>query len=249
MIRLLARIYTQTDYQTSYHSLPKLVLDGWSVSSINRAIEILALSIELLERCFCTITSDWCFALTIDHFSELTEILITYDLLPTLTIEINTSDFYFWHKRLSIFSDLSRSIRHQEIFEPQPGNFGWMDCALNFKSLYGLGGRFLKIRDVCQDFDPYFKVHNLTSVHPKSIILGQMTNHDSCGGVSLNLKLAPVPWWISERPHSSLWLKRHVITLFFCRVCCSVSNFLLFLPCQEGKHKLPVALQADSHNT
>ena len=28
MIRLLARIYTQTDYQTSYHSLPKLVLDG-----------------------------------------------------------------------------------------------------------------------------------------------------------------------------------------------------------------------------
>ena len=28
MIRLLARIYTQTDYQTSYRSLPKLVLDG-----------------------------------------------------------------------------------------------------------------------------------------------------------------------------------------------------------------------------
>ena len=27
-------------------------------------------------------------------------------------------------------SDLSRSIRHQEIFEPQPGNFGSMDCAL-----------------------------------------------------------------------------------------------------------------------
>ena len=38
MIRLLARIYTQTDYQTSYRSLPKLVLDGWSVYSINRAI-------------------------------------------------------------------------------------------------------------------------------------------------------------------------------------------------------------------
>ena len=28
MIRLLARIYTQTDCQTSYRSLPKLVLDG-----------------------------------------------------------------------------------------------------------------------------------------------------------------------------------------------------------------------------
>ena len=46
----------------------------------------------------------------------------------------------------------------------------------NFKSLYSFGGRFLKIRDVCTDFDPYFKVHNLASVHPKSIILGQMTN-------------------------------------------------------------------------
>ena len=48
----------------------------------------------------------------------------------------------------------------------------------NFKSLYDLGGRCLKIRDVCIDFEPYmyFKVHNLVSVHPKSIILGQMTN-------------------------------------------------------------------------
>ena len=46
----------------------------------------------------------------------------------------------------------------------------------NFKSLYGFGGRFLKIRDVCMDFDPYLKVHNLVSVQPKSIILGQMTN-------------------------------------------------------------------------
>ena len=26
------------------------------------------------------------------------------------------------------------------------------------------------------DFEPYFKVHNLVSIHPKSIILGQMTN-------------------------------------------------------------------------
>ena len=40
----------------------------------------------------------------------------------------------------------------------------------NFKSLYGFGGRCLKIRDVCMDFEPYFKVHNLVSVHPKSII-------------------------------------------------------------------------------
>ena len=46
----------------------------------------------------------------------------------------------------------------------------------NFKSLYGFGGRFLKIRDVCMDFEPYFKVHNLVSVYPKSIKLSQMTN-------------------------------------------------------------------------
>ena len=46
----------------------------------------------------------------------------------------------------------------------------------NFKNLYGFGGRVLKIREVCMDFEPYFKAHNLVSVHPKSIILGQMTN-------------------------------------------------------------------------
>ena len=45
-----------------------------------------------------------------------------------------------------------------------------------FKSLYGFGGCFLKVRDVCMDFEPYFKVHNLVSVRHKSIILGQMTN-------------------------------------------------------------------------
>ena len=56
------------------------------------------------------------------------------------------------------------------------------------------------------DFQPYFKVHNLVSVHPKSVILGQMTNLNMVFHmvVSVNrlvkiLKLAPVPWWISER--------------------------------------------------
>ena len=44
----------------------------------------------------------------------------------------------------------------------------------NFKSLYGFGGRCLKITDVCMDFEPYFKVHNSVSIHPKSIILGQI---------------------------------------------------------------------------
>ena len=46
---------------------------------------------------------------------------------------------------------------------------------INFKSLYGFGGRCLNIRDVCIDFEPCFKVYNLVSVHPKSIKLDQMT--------------------------------------------------------------------------
>ena len=46
------------------------------------------------------------------------------------------------------------------------------------KSLYDFGGRCLKIREVCIGFEPYFKVQNLVSVHPKSII--------SCGGVRSN---------------------------------------------------------------
>ena len=45
-----------------------------------------------------------------------------------------------------------------------------------FNSLYDFEGRCLKIRDICMDFEPYFKVHNLVSVHPKNIILGQKTN-------------------------------------------------------------------------
>ena len=48
----------------------------------------------------------------------------------------------------------------------------------NFESLYGFGRRCLKIRDVCMDFEPCFKVHNLVSVHPKIIMLGQMINLD-----------------------------------------------------------------------
>ena len=57
----------------------------------------------------------------------------------------------------------------------------WQDFTVDtklikhFKSLYGFGGSFLKIRDAGMDFKPYFKVHNLVSVYPKSIILGQMT--------------------------------------------------------------------------
>ena len=40
----------------------------------------------------------------------------------------------------------------------------------NFKSLYGFGGCCPKIRDVCRDFEPFFKIHNLVSFHPKSLV-------------------------------------------------------------------------------
>ena len=76
-----------------------------------------------------------------------------------------------------------------------------------FKNLHDFGRRWLKIKDVCMDYKPYFKVYNLVSVHPKSVILGQMTNLNmGFHMVSVYrlpvvkiLKLAPVPWWISER--------------------------------------------------
>ena len=36
----------------------------------------------------------------------------------------------------------------------------------------------LQCRDVCMDFKPCFKVHNLVSVNPRSIILCQVINLD-----------------------------------------------------------------------
>ena len=53
-----------------------------------------------------------------------------------------------------------------------------MEIMKNVKSLYGFGGHCFNIRDVCMDFEPHFKVHNLVSVHPKSIILDQTINLD-----------------------------------------------------------------------
>ena len=45
----------------------------------------------------------------------------------------------------------------------------------NFKRLCGFGGHCQR-HLTCMDSEPYFKVHNSVSVHPKSIILGQITN-------------------------------------------------------------------------
>ena len=46
----------------------------------------------------------------------------------------------------------------------------------NFESLYGFGGRHLKIRDVCMDLEPCFKVHNLVVIQLNNPKLGRMTN-------------------------------------------------------------------------
>ena len=45
-----------------------------------------------------------------------------------------------------------------------------------FKHLYGLGGRHLKLRDICMDLKPCFKVHNLVVIQLKNTKLDQMTN-------------------------------------------------------------------------
>ena len=40
-----------------------------------------------------------------------------------------------------------------------------------------LGNAVSQLETVCMDFEPRLKVHNLVSLQPKSIKLGQATNH------------------------------------------------------------------------
>ena len=70
----------------------------------------------------------------------------------------------------------------------------------NFKSLYGFGERCLKITGVCMDFEPYFKVYNLVSVHPKSIIPGQMINLDMIFHVVVSVYRLIKIWNSSQFP-------------------------------------------------
>ena len=69
-----------------------------------------------------------------------------------------------------------------------------------FKSLYGFGGCCLKIRDVCMDFEPNFKVHNLVSVHPKSIKLAQMTNLNMIFHVAVSVYWLVKIWNLPQFP-------------------------------------------------
>ena len=87
--------------------------------------------------------------------------------------------FNFFMISLILFKMGEQSDFHHSFFQIVGA---WRDFTVvtkmmkNLKSFYGFGGRCVKIRDVCMDFEPYLKVHNLISVHLKSIILGQITN-------------------------------------------------------------------------
>ena len=68
-----------------------------------------------------------------------------------------------------------------------------------------LGGSHLKIRDVCMDLEPCFKVHNLVVIQIKHTKLGQMTYLNVIFymvklQIRSNLQLAPVPCSTSKWP-------------------------------------------------
>ena len=73
-----------------------------------------------------------------------------------------------------------------------------------------LGGRCLKIRDVCMDFEPNFKVHILVYVHPKSIILGQMANLNMIFYVVVSVHSA-TRHNIHMYPHNTTQLKLNLL--------------------------------------
>ena len=101
-----------------------------------------------------------------------------------------------------------------------------------FKSLYDFGGRCLKIRDVCMDFEPYFKVHNSVSVHPKSIILGQMTNLNMIFHVEVSVyrlvKLWNSPQFPDELQNGPLKPRRKISMVSVSVWILSINQVILF---------------------
>ena len=68
------------------------------------------------------------------------------------------------------------------------------------------------------DFEPYFKVHSLVSVHPKSIILTQMTKLDTIFHVVvsqftdlLKFETRPCSLLNLERPFSLVFCKKKLV--------------------------------------
>ena len=82
---------------------------------------------------------------------------------------------------------------------------------------------FFKIRDVCMDFKPYFKVHNLISVRPESPILCQMTNLYMIFHVLVSVyrlvKIWNSPQFPAEFRNGQYWAVIHItaVTLFMKR--------------------------------
>ena len=70
----------------------------------------------------------------------------------------------------------------------------------NFRSFYGFGGHCLKIRDVCMDFEPTFKVHNFVAIHLKRIKLGQTTNLNMIFHVVVSLNRLVKIWNSPQSP-------------------------------------------------
>ena len=103
----------------------------------------------------------------------------------------------------------------------------------NVSSLYGFGGRCFKIRDVCMDFEPYFKVHNLVTVHPKNIILGRMINFDMIFHVVVSVyRLVKI--WNSPRSPLNFGTASYVARVLFRPGVICGSSLLLVLAGSEG---------------
>ena len=73
--------------------------------------------------------------------------------------------------------------------------FEFVICTLSYSHLY----LNLKIRDVCKDFEPCFKVHNLVSVQLKSNKFGQIANLDT----TFYVVACPFIDWLKFETHPS----------------------------------------------
>ena len=106
---------------------------------------------------------------------------------------------------------------------------------------YGFGGRFLKIRDACMDFELCFKVYNLVSIHSKITKLSQMTTLNTIFLVSVyrlvqiwNSPLYIVYLVSSDR---NCWL---FIILYRRYVHNAFSFFVKFILCYANKKLLKI---------
>ena len=67
--------------------------------------------------------------------------------------------------------------------------------------------------DVFMDFEPYFNVHNLASVHPQSIILGPVTNLNMIFHVVVSVYWF-VKTWNSPQFPAEFWNGQYHLIVF-----------------------------------